>query len=88
MNDFEWTYEVPTAMVQLTKENSKVGLRVRIAETSKFYDRRTRINPSDVDGIVTGVIDGWMVRVQWPTCTWPNSYRHEDLVIVDHDIMS
>jgi hypothetical protein len=87
-NEFDWTYDIPTAMVQLTKENCEVGIVVRIAKTSEYYDKQTPMNPIDVNGIVTEVIgtqfkSGRYVLVKWPTATLGNCYNFHDLMIVD-----
>lgn len=58
-----------------------VGARVRIRPTSGFYDRGA-LNPTDEEGKVIGIFDGYElpIRVQWSK--GDNVYRKTDLEVV------
>lgn len=63
------------------KENVAVGLRVLIAESSRYYGEGDDANPKNVEGVISRVLsgeDGLYIEVKWDNGR-RNSYNHRDL---------
>ena len=69
----------------------KVGDKVKISKTSRYYKQGTSgdyYNPPDVVGVVTslsgsGWTEGLPIDVKWPDVELVNDYAESDLEVVE-----
>ena len=87
-NDFEWTDDIPEASQAVTEDMVELGLRVKIAKSSQFYEEGLDgddANPIDIAGTITMMnstgSDDLYIEVTWDNET-SNSYHHIDLITV------
>ena len=51
MNEFEWTYDI-RAEVDVTLENTYVGMEVLLKPDTFFYIHHDNVNPRDTVGVI------------------------------------